>query len=144
MPSIHRLIDIQAPPTVVWRWLATQEMLRRWLSPNMEIDLQVGGAYRFLGPDNKTWISGKVLELQPEDRLILSWFEEGGDWLHPKRLVISLAPTPVGTRVTLIHEGFSGIGTPDWRATMEDYRHGADQHRILETLAELVHADCIV
>jgi uncharacterized protein YndB with AHSA1/START domain len=144
MPYIHRSIEIQAPPTVVWRWLATQGALRRWFSPNLEIDLQVGGAYRFFGPDNKTWISGKVLELKPEDRLILSWIEEGGDWVHPKRLVIALAPTAAGTRVTLTHEGFAGIGTPDWRATMEDYRRGADQHRILEKLAELVNADSIV
>jgi uncharacterized protein YndB with AHSA1/START domain len=85
-----------------------------------------------------------VLELKPEDRLILSWIEEGGDWVHPKRLVIALAPTAAGTRVTLTHEGFAGIGTPDWRATMEDYRRGADQHRILEKLAELVNADSIV
>lgn len=141
MPHIDRSIDIQAPPTVVWRWFATQEALRRWFSPNLEIDLQVGGAYRFFGPDDKTWISGEVLELKPEDRLILSWIEEGGDWKYPKRLVISLAPTPAGTRVTLTHEGFDGIGTPDWRAIMEDYRRGADEHRILEKLAELVDAD---
>lgn len=144
MPHIQRSVEIQAPPAVVWRWLATQEMLRRWFSPNLEIDLRVGGAYRFLGPDNETWIRGKVLELLPERRLILSWLEEGGDWVHPKRLAIILAPTPAGTRVTLTHEGFAGIGTRDWRATMEDYRRGADRHRILEKLAELVHADGIV
>lgn len=144
MPGIRRSIEIQAPPSVVWRWLATPEALRRWFSPNLEIDLQVGGAYRFFGPDNRTWISGKVLELKPEDRLTLSWIEEGGDWVHPKRLVISLAPTPAGTLVTLTHEGFAGIGTPDWRVTMEDYRQGAAQHRILEQLAEQVYADGIV
>jgi uncharacterized protein YndB with AHSA1/START domain len=140
MPRIHRSIEIHAPPTVVWSWLATQEALRRWLSPNLEIDLRVGGAYRFLGPDHETWIGGKVLELKPEDRLILSWIEEGRDWAYPKRLVISLAPTRAGTRVTLSHEGFESIGTSDWRATMEDYRQGADRHRILEKLAELVDA----
>lgn len=144
MPSIHRSIEIQASPSAVWRWLATQEALRQWFSPNLEIELRVGGAYRFFGPDNQTWISGQVLELLPDARLVLSWIEEGGDWVHPKRLVISLAPTPAGTRVTLTHEGFAGIGTPDWRATMEDYRQGADQHRILEKLAEVVSAGGIV
>jgi len=118
--------------------MATPEALRRWLSPNLEIDLQVGGAYRFFGPDNKTWISGVVLEMEPEERLILSWMEEGGDWRHPKRLVITLAPTPAGTRVTLVHDGFAGIGKPDWRETLQDYERGADQHRVLETLAALV------
>jgi hypothetical protein len=85
-----------------------------------------------------------VLELRPEESLILSWMEEGRDWVHPKRLVITLEPTRAGTRVTLIHDGFAGIGTPDWKAIVEDYRRGADQHKVLEKLAELVNADAIV
>lgn len=142
VPQVLRSVEIHAPPSVVWRWLATQEALRRWFSPSLEIDLHVGGAYRFFGPDNETWISGKVLELKPEESLILSWLEEGADWLHPMRLVITLAPTQAGTRVTLVHDGFAG--TPDWRAAVEDYERGADEHRILEKLAELVNADAIV
>jgi uncharacterized protein YndB with AHSA1/START domain len=144
MPQIVRSIEIKAPPSAVWRWLATQEALRRWFTPNLEIDLRVGGAYRFLGPDSKTWVSGVVLELTPEQSLILSWLEEGGDWVHPKRLVITLAPIEGGTRVTQIHDGFAGIGKPDWRATVEDYERGADQHRILEKLAEVVNAEAVV
>jgi uncharacterized protein YndB with AHSA1/START domain len=144
MPKIVRSIDIKAPPSAVWRWMASQEALRRWLTPNLEIDLQVGGAYRLLGPDNKTWVSGVVLEMTPEESLILSWLEEGGDWLHPKRLVITLAPVEGGTRVTQIHDGFAGIGKPDWRATVADYERGADQHRILEKLAEVVNAETVV
>ena len=142
MPHVLRSVEIHAPPSVVWRWLATQEALRQWFSPSLEIVLRVGGVYRFFGPDNKTWISGSVLELKPEESLILSWLEEGGDRLHPMRLVITLAPTQAGTRVTLIHDGFAG--TPDWRAAIEDYERGADEHRILEKLAALVNADAIV
>ena len=144
MPQVARSIEIHAAPSAVWRWLATPEALRRWLSPNLEIDLQVGGAYRFFGPDNKTWISGVVLEMEPEERLILSWLEEGGDWRHPKRFVIALAPTPVGTQVTLVHDGFAGIGKPDWRETQQDYERGADEHRVLEKLAALVTSDAVV
>jgi uncharacterized protein YndB with AHSA1/START domain len=84
MPQVLRSIEMQAPPSVVWRWMATQKALRMWFSPRLEMDLQVGGAYRFFGPDNKTWVSGKVLELKPEESLILSWMEEGGDWGTPK------------------------------------------------------------
>lgn len=142
MPQVLRSVEIHASPSVVWRWLATQEALRRWLSPSLEIDLRVGGAYRFFGPDDETWISGKVLELKPEEHLILSWLEEGAGWVHPMRLVISLEPIQAGTRVTLVHDGFEG--TPDRRAAVEDYERGADEHRILEKLAELVHADADV
>ena len=140
MPQVARSIDIQAPPSVVWRWLASQEALRGWISPNIEIDLRVGGAYRFLGPDEKSWISGRVLELTPEGGLVLSWMEEGGGWTHPARLVITLAPTPTGTRVTLIHDGFAGIGKPGWPDIARNYERGADRHKILERLAELVVA----
>jgi uncharacterized protein YndB with AHSA1/START domain len=138
MPQVIRSIEIQAPPRAVWRWLSTQEALRRWISPNIQIDLRLGGAYRFLGPDDRTWVSGTVLELQPEKSLILSWLEEGSGWVHPARLVISLAPSATGTRVTLIHDEFENIGRSDWADTVQDYERGADAHRILERLADLV------
>jgi uncharacterized protein YndB with AHSA1/START domain len=140
MPQVVRSIEIEAPPSAVWRWLATQEALRRWISPNIAIELKVGGAYRFLGPDDATWVSGVVLELVPEGELVLSWMEEDRGWLHPGRLVIRLAPTETGTRVTLAHDGFAGIGKPGWPGTVQGYERGADQHRILEKLAELVAA----
>ena len=140
MPQVVRSIEIDAPPSAIWRWLATQEALRQWIGPNLEIDLRVGGAYRFLGPDNETWVVGSVLELIPEGTLILSWLEEGQGWLHPARLVISLAASPIGTKVTLVHDGFAGIGKPGWPETVKDYEIGADAHRVLEKLAELVVA----
>jgi uncharacterized protein YndB with AHSA1/START domain len=140
MPQVVRSIEIQAPPSSVWRWLATEEALRRWLSPGLEIDLRVGGAYRLLGQDETTWISGTVLELVPEGGLVLSWLEEDGDWVHPARLVITLAPTPAGTQVTLTHDGYAGIGKPGWPGTLQAYERGADRHQVLERMAELVMA----
>ena len=139
-PEVVRSIEIRVPPSKVWRWFATQAGLRRWISSNMEIDLRVGGAYRFLGPDNQTWVSGTVLELVPERSLILSWLEEGCGWVNPARLVITLAPTPSGTRVTVIHDGFEEIGRTDWGETVQDYERGADQHQILSRLVDLVNA----
>jgi uncharacterized protein YndB with AHSA1/START domain len=138
MQQVIRSIDIVASPGAVWRWLSSQDALRRWISPNIEIDLRVGGRYRFLGPDDKTWVSGTVLELRAEKSLILSWLEEGSGWLHPARMVITLVPTVTGTRATLIHDGFEGIGRSDWPETVQDYERGADLHRILDGLAGLV------
>ena len=138
MPQVIRSIEIQASPSKVWRWFASEEALRRWISSNIQIDLRVGGGYRFLGPDDQTWISGTVLDLVPEEKLILSWLEEASGWHHPARLVITLAPIPAGTRVTLIHDGFEGIGRPDWPDTLQDYESGADAHRVLDQLADLV------
>jgi len=138
MHHVVRSIDILAAPDAVWRWLASQDALRQWISPNIEIDLRVGGAYRFLGPDDKTWVSGTVLELRAEQSLVLSWLEEDSGWLRPARLVITLVPTLAGTRVSLIHDGFEGIGRSDWPETVQDYERGADAHGILDRLADLV------
>jgi uncharacterized protein YndB with AHSA1/START domain len=141
MPQVTRSILIRAAPSSVWRWLATRDGLSRWIGANIEIDLRVGGAYRFLGPDDQTWVSGRVLELVPEKSLILSWLEECSGWLSPARLVIKLTPLRGGTQVVLIHDGFEGIGRPDWAETVKDYERGADLHRVLDRLADLVHAN---
>ena len=138
MPEVTRSIEIQAPPSAVWRWLSSPEALRRWLSPTLEIDLRVGGRYRLLGPGEETCITGTVLELVPEGRLVLSWLEEGADWIYPARLVISLTAAGACTTVTLTHDGFAGIGKPGWPDTVKAYERGADRHRVLDQLAELV------
>src|ERR1700722_15301432 len=138
MQQVVRSIDILASPDAVWRWLASQDALRQWISPNIEIDLRVGGTYRFLGPDDKTWVSGTVLELQAERSLILSWLEEEEGLVAPGATVVHAVPTAAGTRVSLIHDGFEGIGRSDWPETVQDYERGADLHRVLDRLADLV------
>jgi len=138
VPEVVRSIEILVPPSSVWRWLSTQEGLRRWLAPDLEIDLEVGGTYRMLGADGLTWISGTVLEIVPEGRLVLSWVEEEASWVHPARLVVTLEPTASGTRVGLVHDGFAGIGKSGWAETMEAYERGADKHQVLQRLAEVV------
>jgi uncharacterized protein YndB with AHSA1/START domain len=140
MPQVIRSIEIRATPSRVWRYFASQEGLRRWISPNLDIDLKVGGKYRFLGPDDKTWVSGRVMELVPEGWLILSWLEEEQGWTHPGRLVIALEASGTGTKVTLTHDGFAGTGRDDWAEMVQDYERGADVHQILEKLASLVNA----
>ncbi|HVX30373.1 MAG TPA: SRPBCC family protein [Nitrolancea sp.] len=138
MPEVVRSLEIKAPPSTVWQWLASEDALRRWINPNLEIDLRVGGAFRLHDQEADVWVSGYVLELVTEGALILSWFEEGSDWVHPARLLFTLAPTAAGTRVTLAHDGFAGIGKASWPDTVLAYERGADRHRLLERLAELV------
>src|SRR5215469_1958141 len=137
MPQVIRTLEIRATPSKVWRFVSSQEALRRWISPNLEIDLKVGGAYRFLGPDDKTWVSGCVMELVPEGWLILSWLEEGQGWAHPARFVVALEASAVGTKVTVIHDGFTET-SPNWPEMVADYERGADAHKILDKLAALV------
>jgi uncharacterized protein YndB with AHSA1/START domain len=139
MPQVVRTIEIRATPSKVWRYVASQEGLRGWISPNLEIELKVGGKYRFVGPDQKTWISGTVLELVPEAWLVLSWLEEGQSWAGPARFVVALEASANGTKVTIIHDGFAATGKGEDEMAL-DYEKGADAHKILEKLAALVNA----
>lgn len=142
MPEVIRAIEIAASPSAVWRRLASQEALRQWWeTPDLEIDLVVGGAFSLTGPDGRTRVTGVVLELDTERRLVLSWFEQGSGWVHPARLLFTLEPVDGGTRVTLQHDGFAGIGTATWRRTKDGYERGADAHRLLPRLAVLTADD---
>lgn len=139
MPEVIRTIEINAPPSTLWRWFSDQAALRRWWgTPDLELDFTVGGAFSMTGPDGRTRVSGHVLEADSERRLVLSWFEEGRDWIHPARLLFTLEPTDRGTRVTLQHDGFAGIGKADWQGTKDAYEKGADVHGVLPRLASLV------
>ena len=138
MPQVTRTVHIPRSPSIVWKQFASERALRRWLAPTISIDLQEGGDYRIPGADGPTSISGVVLELVPEGRLVLSWLEEGSDWRHPGRLVIALRAEGDGTEVTLTHDGFAGIGTSGWKATREAYERGVDRHKLLQRLADVV------
>lgn len=140
-PKVTRSLEIRATPAKVWRFFASQDGLRRWISPNLEIDLKVGGRYRFLGPDDKTWVTGHVLEIAPQAWLILSWQEQDQGWEHPARLVLSLEASATGTRATMSFDGFAGIGVTSWHDVVADYQRGSDAHKTLEKLAALVMED---
>lgn len=134
MPVLSRTVDIQASPRTVWSLLSTQEGLRQWLEPTLEIDLKVGGFHRHLNQFANIYISGYVLELVPEQTLVLSWFEEDGNWKAPIRLTFTMAEIPGGTRVTMTFDGFAGIGKPTWDRTQQAYERGMAEHGTLDAL----------
>jgi uncharacterized protein YndB with AHSA1/START domain len=140
MPMAERSVEIMAPPATVWSLLATQEGLRRWLDPGIEIEMKVGGAHRHYVSEFGIWIVGRVLEIVPERELVLSWMEEGTDWMHPIRLSFTLAEIPGGTRVTQRYDGFAGIGKESWERTYQSYQRGMERHGTLEKLKGAVEA----
>lgn len=138
MPTVTRTITIPRDTAAVWRQFTSAEGLRRWLSADITIDLRRGGAYRMLGGDGGTWISGVVLEFEPEKLFVLSWLEEDAGWMHPGRLTIALEGGGEQTAVTLTHDGFAGIGTPTWERTEAAYERGLERHPVLERLTDAV------
>lgn len=109
-------VEIAVPPERVFRALTSEEVVKWWGSDQAyrttgwKADLRVGGRWRSegVGADGKPFsVGGTFLEVDPPRRLVQTW-EPDWDPGPPTTLTYRLDPTPLGTRLTVRHEGFSG------------------------------------
>jgi len=95
------------PPAKVWRVLTSREHLARWLMPN-DFEPRIGHRFQFRGKPVGGWdgiVNSEVLELVPERRLVITWTSNVID----TRVTFLLEPAGAGTRLTLLHTGFTGV-----------------------------------
>jgi uncharacterized protein YndB with AHSA1/START domain len=124
-PEIRLSMTVAAPREAVFRALTDPDALREWMgAPAPVVEPHVGGRYE-LGwkyeVDGKEVAGGpmKILDIAPNERLVLSWPDWRGDPSIPTQSITwLLEPEGAGTRVTLIHAGF--IRTVDF----SDYPFG--------------------
>jgi uncharacterized protein YndB with AHSA1/START domain len=85
-PVITSRRFIKAPPSLVFAAWTTPEHLRRWWGPRRlelsvcEIDLRVGGGYRFVhrAPDGQEFaFHGEYREIDPPHRMVTTFVYEG-------------------------------------------------------------------
>ncbi|MDX1521417.1 MAG: SRPBCC domain-containing protein [Anaerolineae bacterium] len=105
-----------APRSKVFRAWTEPDILRRWWGPKgattpvIEMDLQVGGRYRFgmKYPDRDIfYVKGVYREVQVPEKLVFTWRWESPDMDFGDSLVtIEFHEQNGGTEVTLRHEGF--------------------------------------
>lgn len=104
-----RLRDlIRTTPEKLWQALIDPEFTRRyWCETYQESEWKPGASWRSMIPDGRVGDSGKILEIDPPPRLVLTWQnqfipemrEEG----HP-RLTYELEQVGQSVKLTLIHE----------------------------------------
>ena len=116
----------KASPERVFRAWTTPEEVMKWFGRDVrlrsaEIDLRVGGAWRFVFPSNdgvETCLTGEYLEIEPGRRLVFSWRHERAkaagevDSTPESQVAVDFASAPNGARVRLEH---SRIGAVDGR-----------------------------
>jgi uncharacterized protein YndB with AHSA1/START domain len=112
-----------APPHRVYRAWLDPDLLRLWLAPgdmevtHAEVEERVGGRYRIWQAHRGVPMGGcegTVLELVPDERIVLSWGWSGPEHdagpVYDSRLTITLRPTADGgTALTLVHERLDAI-----------------------------------
>lgn len=110
-----------ASPAEVWSALTEPPRLARWLA-DAELDLRVGGDYilRFLGEDEGQTTTGKVLAVEPERLLELTWLYPGEEDTVVR---FELRPDGDGTVLVLDHRGLPSEAAPGygggWQAHLE-------------------------
>ena len=110
-PEIRLTTVIDAPPARVFRALIEPDALNRWIAKDASVDARVGGRFD-LGWSSADDVEHhgppmRILELEPDARLTISWPDWRGDASVPEqRVTWILEPAGSGTRVTLVHAGF--------------------------------------
>jgi uncharacterized protein YndB with AHSA1/START domain len=115
---------IPASPERVYRAWLDPSTLAQWSAPvgwsvaRHEVDERVGGHYRCWHVDAEGREMGgyeaEILELAPNERIVLRWFFVGPDRVVDEgtesRLIVLLAPAADGgTALTLVHENLDGL-----------------------------------
>jgi uncharacterized protein YndB with AHSA1/START domain len=102
---IVREIYIDAPPSVVFKFLTDPTKMVRWMGIRADIDPRPGGIYR-VDANGRDVIRGEYLEIVADKRVVFTWGFEGGGYNVPagsSRVEIDLAPEDKGTRLRLTH-----------------------------------------
>ena len=107
--AVQREVRIDAPPSAVFGFLTQPEKMVRWMGVEATLDPRPGGVYRVdLTGDERISgrVSGEVLEVVPDRKLVFTWGWENGILPVPpgaSTVEIVLEPDGEGTLVRLTH-----------------------------------------
>jgi uncharacterized protein YndB with AHSA1/START domain len=127
------------PPERVWRALTTPELIARWLMPN-NFQLEIGHPFTFkTQPIPAANFDGiihcRVVEVEPEQRLKISWGEGSLDTTVTWQLIAE----DTGTRLLLEHDGFDP-NNPIHKIARDGMGNGW-RTGVLPSLAKLLDAE---
>src|SRR5262245_55925331 len=106
-------IYIAAPLTQVWNGLVDGEMTRHYVyGTRLESTLEKGSPYAFVGDGNFKVVDGKIIEVDPEKRLVMSWNAHWDEKVAKDSASrVSYDLSAVGsatTKLRIVHDQFNG------------------------------------
>jgi len=106
--TFTKTVTLPVTPDEAFALVTQPERLRRWKTVTAQIDLRVGGAYRYtVTPGHHA--GGTVRELEPGKRVVIGWGWEDDEALpyDASTVTITIEPAESGSTVTLVHEGLN-------------------------------------
>jgi uncharacterized protein YndB with AHSA1/START domain len=139
-PCVRCATVISAPPAAVFRALVEPALLQKWIAAQATVEPRVGGRYSFgwaYEMNGQKVLGGptRVLDWVDGQRLAFDWPDWRGDKTVPtQRVTITLAPEGAGTRLSLLHDGFTRasdvsdfpFGWPWFLSRLKDVAEGED------------------
>ena len=119
--SISFEFDLHHSLEKVWRALTDPVLLREWLLPVIDLDLEPGAAFAFKRKPVGGWdgtVNCRFLEIEPQRKLSYTWVV--GDMDINTVVTFTLTPTASGTRLSLVQSGFK----PDQKQEFGGARYG--------------------
>jgi uncharacterized protein YndB with AHSA1/START domain len=110
-PKFERTVFLGVPAAAAWKALVDPEIVREYyMVPLQTLELKPGGAITY-GVGEQAFISGEVVEVVPEERLVHTFAFEGET--HPgvepdppSRVSYELAAMGDMCKLHLVHDGF--------------------------------------
>jgi uncharacterized protein YndB with AHSA1/START domain len=120
-PSLTYMRRIRAAPEKVFEAFVDPREIVHWWGPDQgptlsaETDVRVGGRFRVVfqtmdGVRHEN--EGEYLEIAAPRRLVMAWWWSTTPHLR-SRVTVAIDPTDDGSRVTVLHEGFTDVATRD-------------------------------
>jgi uncharacterized protein YndB with AHSA1/START domain len=102
---LDRIITIDAPRDLVFRFFTTSDRWAAWWGRGSEIEARPGGRLRIVHP-NGIEVAGEVLEVQAPERIVFTYGYPSGAPIPPNgsRVAIVLDAVSGATRLHLTHE----------------------------------------
>src|SRR5688500_11947323 len=99
---------IRTTPEKLWEALTKPEFTRKyWFGSQLESDWKAGAPWQLQAPDGRLTDSGKVLEIDPPRRLVLSWRNEFVPEMRAEeysRAMFELEKQGEAVKLTVTHE----------------------------------------
>ena len=96
-------VHIAAPPERVFEYFTRPDAMVRWMGRVARLDPQPGGEFSLDFKEAR--VRGRYLEVDPPQRLVITWGHEGSDLLPPgaSTLEVTFSPQTDGTTVHIVH-----------------------------------------
>ena len=127
-------LDLDHPPEKVWRALTDPTLLTEWLLPSVGFTPAPGVPFTLIAPPQPGWdgtVNCRFVAIEPHRKLSYTWRVGDIDTV----VTFTLAPTPSGTRLTVVQSGFK----PEQKRNFGGARYGwrLMSGRLVELLARI-------